>query len=169
MTCWYATAKSLQSCPTLCDPIDSSPIDSSVPGILQAKILEWVAISFSNAWKWKVKVKSLSHVWLCTTPWTVGSYQATLSVGFSRNLVGCHVLLHLLVYRNIKLAIERLLLNLKKTPGFLASGGEEFNLQPETRLDCSELFCNKVLLKYKGHRESFWHRHLKGVERVPPC
>ena len=59
-----AAAKSLQSCPTLCDPIDSSPPCSLVPGILQARTLEWVAIAFSNAWKWKVKVKSLSHVWL---------------------------------------------------------------------------------------------------------
>ena len=55
-----------------------------------------------------------------------------------------------------------------KTPGFLAPGGEEFNLGPETTLDCSELLCNKVLLKYKGDRESFWHRHQKGAERVPP-
>ena len=61
-------AKSLQLCPTLCDPIDDSPPGSSVPGILQARILEWVAISFSNAWKWKVKVKSLSRVQLCATP-----------------------------------------------------------------------------------------------------
>ena len=59
-----AAAKSLQSCPTLCDPIDGSPLGSPVPGILQARTLEWVAISFSNAWKWKVKVKSLSRVWL---------------------------------------------------------------------------------------------------------
>ena len=59
-----AAAKSLQSCPTLCDPIDGSPPGSAVPGILQARTLEWVAISFSNAWKWKVKVKSFSHVWL---------------------------------------------------------------------------------------------------------
>ena len=57
-----ASAKSLQSCPTLCDPIDGSPAGSPVPGILQARTLEWVAISFPNAWKWKVKVKSLSHV-----------------------------------------------------------------------------------------------------------
>ena len=78
-----AAAKSLQSCPTLCDSIDGSPPGSSVPGILQARILEWVAISFSNAWKWKVKVKSLSHVRLFTTPWTV-AYQAPPSVGFSR-------------------------------------------------------------------------------------
>ena len=59
-----AAAKSLQSCPTLCDPIDGSPPGSANPGILQARTLEWVAISLSNAWKWKVKVKSLSHVWL---------------------------------------------------------------------------------------------------------
>ena len=63
-----AAAKSLQSCPTLCDPIDGSPLGSSVPGILQARILEWVAISFSNAWKWKVKVKPLSRAWLLHWP-----------------------------------------------------------------------------------------------------
>ena len=78
-----AAAKSLQSCPTLCDPIDSSPLGSSVPGIVQARILEWVAISFSNAWKWKVKVKSLSHVQLSATPWTA-AHQAPLSMGLSR-------------------------------------------------------------------------------------
>ena len=59
-----AAAKSLQLCPTLCDPIDGSPPGSPVPGILQARTLEWVAISFSNAWKWKVKVESLSCVQL---------------------------------------------------------------------------------------------------------
>ena len=79
----FAAAKSLQSCPTLWDPIDSSPLGSSFPGILQARILEWVAISFSNAWKWKVKVKSLSCARLLVTPWTV-AYQAPLSMGFSR-------------------------------------------------------------------------------------
>ena len=62
-----AAAKSLQLCPTRCDPIYSSPPGSSVPGILQARILEWIAISFSNAWKWKMKVKSLSRVWLYVT------------------------------------------------------------------------------------------------------
>ena len=76
-------AKSLQSCPTLCDPIDGSPPGSAVPGILQARMLEWVAISFSNEWKRKVKVKSLSHVRLLATPWTV-AYQAPPSMGFSR-------------------------------------------------------------------------------------
>ena len=64
---------------------------------------------------------------------------------------------------------ERLFLNHTKTLGFLATGGEEFNLGPETRLDRSELLCDKILLKYKGDRESFWHRHQKGVERVPTC
>ena len=77
-----AAAKSLQSCPTLCDPIDSSPPGSTVPGILQARTLEWVAISFSNAWKWKVKVKSLSRVQLLATLWTA-AHQAP-SMGFSR-------------------------------------------------------------------------------------
>ena len=65
-----STAKSLQSCPTLCDPIDGSPPGSPIPGILQARTLEWVAISFSNASKWKVKMKSLSRVWPLATPWT---------------------------------------------------------------------------------------------------
>ena len=78
-----AAAKSLQSCPTLCDPTDGSPPGSIFPGILQARTLEWVAISFSNARKWKVKVKSLSRVWLFATPWTA-AHQAPLSMGFSR-------------------------------------------------------------------------------------
>ena len=70
-----AAAKSLQSCPTLCDPIDGSPPGPAIPGILQARTLEWVAISSSNAWKGKVKVKSLSRVRLLATPWTA-AYQA---------------------------------------------------------------------------------------------
>ena len=74
-----AAAKSLQSC----DPIDGSPSGSPIPGILQAGTLEWVAISFSSAWKWKVKGKSLSHVRLFRTPWTA-AYQAPPSMGFSR-------------------------------------------------------------------------------------
>ena len=78
-----AAAKSLQSCPTLCNPIDGCPPGFPIPGILWARILEWVAISFSNAWKWKVKVKSLSHVRLLVTPWTA-AYQAPPSMGFSR-------------------------------------------------------------------------------------
>ena len=91
-SCWNkhmfaaaAAAKSLQSCPTLCDPIDGSPPGSSVPGILQARTLEWVAISFSNAWKWKVKVKSLSHARLLATPWTVAYQAPPLSIFKKQN------------------------------------------------------------------------------------
>ena len=80
---WAAAAKLLQLCPTLCDPTDSSPLGSPVPGILQARTLEWVAISFSKSWKWKVKLKSLSRVWLFETPWTA-AYQAPPPMGFSR-------------------------------------------------------------------------------------
>ena len=100
-----AAAKSLQSCPTLCDPIDGSPPGSAIPGILQARTLEWVAISFSDAWKWKVKVKSLNSVRFFQTPWTA-AYQAPLSMGFSRqefwsgvplphvSCIGRHILNH---------------------------------------------------------------------------
>ena len=94
-----AAAKSLQSCPTLCDPTDGSPPGSPVTGILQERTLEWVAISFSSAWKWKVNVKSLSCVWLFATPWTA-AYQAPPSMGFSMQEYwkilkrqGCHCLL----------------------------------------------------------------------------
>ena len=80
---FIAAAKSLQSCTTLCDPIDGSPPGFPVPGILQARTLESVAISFSSEWKWKVKVKSLSRVPLCATPWTA-AHQAPPSMGFSR-------------------------------------------------------------------------------------
>ena len=76
-----AAAKSLQSCPTLCDPIDGSPPGSPIPGILQARTLEWVAISFSNAWKWEVKVKSLSRVWLLATPRTAAHQARVLEWG----------------------------------------------------------------------------------------
>ena len=78
-----AAAKSLQSCPTLCDPIDGRPPGSPVPRVLQARTLEWVAISFSNVWKWKVKVKSLNHIRPLATPWTA-AHQAPPSMGFSR-------------------------------------------------------------------------------------
>ena len=79
----FAAAKSLQSCPTPCDHIDGSPPGFPVPVILQARTQEWVAISISNAWKWKVKVKSLGHFQLLATPWTA-AYQAPSSMGFSR-------------------------------------------------------------------------------------
>ena len=93
-----AAAKSLQSCLTLCNPIDCSPPGSPVPGILQARTLEWVAISFSNAWKWKVKVKSLGCVWLLATPRTAayqahGIFQARVLewgvIAFSKHLSNC--------------------------------------------------------------------------------
>ena len=89
-----AAAKSLQSCLTLCDPTDSSPPGSAIPGILQARTLEWVAISFSNVWKWKVKVKSLSHVRLFATPWTA-AHQAPCPRDFLGKSTGvrCHCLL----------------------------------------------------------------------------
>ena len=98
----YYAAKSLQLCPTLCDPIDGSPPGFPVPGILQARTLEWVAISLSNAWKWKVKVKSLSCVRLqrphglqptrLLHPWDF--------LGKSTG-VGCHCLLQINTLRHI--------------------------------------------------------------------
>ena len=91
----FISAKLLQSCLTLCNPIDGSPAGSAVPGILQARTLEWVATSFSNAWKWKVKVKSLSRVWLLATSWTA-AYQAPLhpwDFPGKNTGVGCHFLL----------------------------------------------------------------------------
>ena len=99
-------AKSLQLCPTVCDPIDGSPPGSPVPGILQARTLEWAAISFSNVWKWKVKVKSLSRFRLLVTPWTA-AYQAPPSMGFSR--------------QEIKISAE----NQKIKSGRLPSAGRE--------------------------------------------
>ena len=99
-----AAAKSLQSCPTLCDPIDSSPPGPAVPGILHARTLEWVAISFSSAWKWKVKVKLLSRVRLLATPWTTATrlFRPWDFPGKSTG-VGCHCLLQCMcvsIYKN---------------------------------------------------------------------
>ena len=90
-----AAAKSLQSCLTLCSPIDGSPPGSPIPGILQARILEWVAISFSNAWKGKGKVKSLSRIQLPATQWTA-AYRLLRPWDFPGKStgVGCHCLLH---------------------------------------------------------------------------
>ena len=101
-----AAAKSLQSCPILCDPKDSSPAGSPVPGILQARTLEWVAISFSNAWKWKVKVKLLSRARLLATPWTA-AHQAPPSMGFSRpeDWSGCHCLLRTSEWVRVKCSV----------------------------------------------------------------
>ena len=105
-TLYAAAAKPLQSCPTLCDSRDGSPPGSPAPGILQARTLEWVAISFSNAWKRKLKVKSLSRVWLFATPWTA-AHQAPLSVDFPgmSTGVGCHRLLCIHCIHLIKISI----------------------------------------------------------------
>ena len=98
---------SLQSCPTLCDPTDGSPPGSPVPGILQARALECISISFSSPQKWKVKVKSLSCAWLLVTSWTA-AYQAPLSIGFSKSTgVGCHCLLRLYVIRELQIMTSR--------------------------------------------------------------
>ena len=107
--CVVAAAKSLQSCPTLCDPIDSSPPGSPVPGILQTRTLEWVAISFSNAWTWKVKVKPLSRIWLSATPWTA-AYQAPLSIGPPSK-----PLITLLTFIRFLLSVNSLVLNKVRT------------------------------------------------------
>ena len=98
-----AAAKSLQSCLILSDPMDCSLPGSPVPGVLQARTLEWVAISFSNVWKWKVKVKSLSCVRLLATPWTA-AYQAPPSMDFpgKSTEVGCHCLLREICYESLK-------------------------------------------------------------------
>ena len=107
-----AAAKSLQSCPTLCNPIDGNLPGFSVHGILQARTLEWVAISFSNAWKWKVKVKSLSRVWLLSTLWTA-AYQAPPSTGFSGQQYWSGVPLpspKMFFYQNVMLAAWRIIL-----------------------------------------------------------
>ena len=98
-----AAAKLLQSCPTLCYPIDVSPPGSPIRGVLQARTLDWVAISFSSAWKWKVKVKSLSCVQLLATRW-IGAYQAPPSMGFFQAKgywVGCHCLLQLIPWAHL--------------------------------------------------------------------
>ena len=118
-------AKSFQSCRTLCDPMDGSPPGSAVPGILQARILEWAAISFSNAWKRKVKVKSLSHVQLLATPWTA-AYLAPLSMDFPGKStgVGCHCFL-----RHIKINIFKT--NMPPSP-ITALQMSQPNRKPET-------------------------------------
>ena len=110
-----AAAKLLQSCPTLCDPMDCSLPGFSVHGILQARTLEWAAISFSNAWKWKVKEKSLSRVWLLATSWTA-AYQAPPPMRFSGNNtgVGCHCLLPYWHYTHSKMCTCRRKLKKKK-------------------------------------------------------
>ena len=127
-----AAAMSLQSCPTLCDPRDSSPPGSPIPGILQARTLEWIAISFSNAWKWKLKVKSLSHVWLLATPWTA-AHQAPLSMGFSRQEY----------WSGVSLPSPPLMVNVANK-AFLISKRETFNFFHLCTLLCFHCFCGDV-------------------------
>ena len=134
---WWAAAKSLQSCPTVCDPVDGSPPGSPIPGILQARTLEWVAISFSNAWKWKVKVKSLCRVQLLATPWTA-AYQAPPSMGFSRQEYWSGVPLPspiLYAYNRLKMAANSLpLFHQEIDPLLLESGWSRFltnRIQPK--------------------------------------
>ena len=120
-----ATAKSLQLCPTLCDPRDGSPPGSAIPGILQARTLEWVAISFSNAWKRKVKVKLLSHVQHLVTPWTA-AYQAPRPWDFPGKStgVGCHFLL------------QGIFLIQGSNPGFLHCGQILYCLSHQSEHGC---------------------------------
>ena len=139
-TCVFA-AKSLQSCPTLCDHIDGSPPGSLVPGILQARIVEWVAISFSNACKWKVKVKLLSHVQLLAIPWTA-AHQAPLSMGFSRQEYWSGVPLPSLILRSRSSHIGSYVDSILKLPWLL--------------------FCH---ISDSNLGDSRWHLHF--VEKVP--
>ena len=112
-----AAAKSLQSCPTLCDPIDGSPPGSPIPGILQARTLDCVAISFSSAWKWKVKVKSLSRVRLLATPWTAAYHAYFLA---KLNSVLCPVLqLHFVITVCLCGSLIPITLNIQRWPSNL--------------------------------------------------
>ena len=121
----------------------------------------WMVSPTQWTWVW-----ANSGRWLRTkkpgVPQSMGRKESDMTEWLNNNKVTS-------ILSNSLWPYERLLLNHANTPGFLAPGGEEFNPGPETRLDRSELLCNKVLLKYKGDRESFWHRHQKGAERVPPC
>ena len=138
-----AAAKSLQSCPTLCDPVDGSARGSPVPGSLQARTLEWVAISFSNAWKWKVKVKLLSLVWLLATPWTA-AHQAPLSMGFSRQ--GCwsgeHITLLVSLETHVILRSDAMAAQL----GFHTSKHSSFSLSPSLSIFLFLSLSSRLLL-----------------------
>ena len=160
-----------QSCPTLCDPVDCSLLGSSFQGILQARILEWVAISFSRGAPQPRDRTQVSRIAgrrfnLWSTREVSKVQQKTCLLGEQRSRASSILTLSWRILDEPpgwKVVAEP-----RKILGFLASGGEEFNPGPEMRLDHSELLCNRVLLKYKGDRESFWHRHQKGAERVPP-
>ena len=148
-----AAAKSLQLCPTLCDPIDSSPPGSPVPGILQARTLDWVAISFSNAWKGKVIVKSLSRFQLLATPWTA-AHQAPLSMGFSRQEYwsGSYIIIATTVIIVIILVVWITIMN----KSWVADKGEAVYLRYEQKMQAfspnTKLIWKSLGLKIKGSR-----------------
>ena len=149
-----------QSCPTLCDPMDYSLPGSSVHGILQARILEWVSISFSNAWKWKVKVKLLSHVWLFATPW-IAARQASItgsrsspkpmsivSVMPSINVILCRPLLLLpSIFPNIRVFSNESALHIRWPKYWSFS----FNIRPSMHTqDWSLGWTGRISLQSKG-------------------
>ena len=148
-----AAAKSLQSCPTLCDPIDGSPPGSSVPGILQARTLEWVAISFSNAWKWKLKMKSLSHVRLFVTPWTA-AYQAPPSMGFSRQEYWSGVPLPSLPQQEKPPQWEALTLQLESSPCLLPLEKRPCSNEAHPKTNkIQNLYCEKPDKRLSTHKQ----------------
>ena len=133
-TMWYCYTKSLQLWPTLCDHIDGSPPGSPVPGILQARTLEWVAISFSNAWEWKVKVKSLSRVRLFATPRSAAC-QASLSITYSRSLLRLMCIESMMPSKHLILCCPLLLLpsifpsiRIFQMSQFFTSGGQNIGM-----------------------------------------
>ena len=136
-----AAAKSLQLCPTLCDPRDGSPPGSPIPGILQARTLEWLAIFFSNAWKWKVKVKLLSRVWLLATPWTA-AYQAPPSMGFSRQEYWSVAYVKLLIF------LTAILIPASASSSLVLS---------------SHILCRELAMTYCGFPQCFIKRHLMSL------
>ena len=160
-----AAAKSLQLCPTLCDPIDGSPPGSPVPGILPARTLEWVAISFSNAWRWKVKVKSFSRVWLLETPWTAAHQALCISVSLSgdSDLILCLKILYIYFYlrmfgflHNVAISIwhSNNIFSTSSTPRYQCSfsGKTQFFLQLLAWLQTSMLW-NTLLCITRIRRE----------------
>ena len=160
-----AAAKSLQSCPNLFNPIDGSPLGSSVPEILQARTLEWVAISFSNASKWKVKVKSFNGVRLCATPWTV-AYQAPPPMGFSRQEYWSGVPLpspSICIGRLklVKIDISQVYLLhaklhfIERTGKFILKFQPRIEVDQTNRINCFHKHCG-VKVKQKSVLVSFW-------------
>ena len=161
----YAAAKSLQLCPTLCNPRDSSPPGSPVPGILQAGTLEWV--SFSNAWKWKVKVKSLSRVRLSATSWTA-AYQAPLSKGFSRQEYWSGVSLpsqlkYIVTHQNSSLHYDSALSSKRREiilkTGTLLKNTPTCSIFCLSLFLCVSLYCRWIIFSkpiYNGNRKVFY-------------